>query len=1016
MRKINLLKAPLQKIILGIILILGGFYLHYTWTKFKVNQAEEALQIARSIVATFPKEDLKTLEAKSNDIDKPQYQAVKSTLKSIIRVNPNARFAYLYIQKNKKLYFLGDSEPEKSKDYSPPGQEYSEADKAYSQPFENGKELIVGPATDRWGTWISALIPIKNEVTGKTIAVFAMDFNSNSWNTAFLYDVTESIVLIVLLLITFLFLILIKDKNKNLKEDIGKRKKIEQQLIESETLLRTIIQTVPECIKMIDEHDRLVLMNPAGLEIIDADTFEQIDGKKVFDVIAPEYHNSFSRMHKQVLAGESVEMEFEVTGLKGIRKWVETSAVPMHYNGKMVQLAHTRNITKRKRTEELLRDSKIFLNETQKIANLGTYILDIERDTWKSSEILDAILGIDSNYDKTTQGWTSVVHPEWQQKMYDYFVNEVISRKCKFDKEYKIIRKNDKEERWVHGLGEVQYNETNQPIKMIGTIQDITKRKRTEELLRDSKIFLNETQKIAHLGTYILDLQNNTWKTSAILNHILGIDLHYQKSSKDWISFVHPDWHQIMYDYFTKEVIPNKSKFNIEYKIIRQHDKEERWVHALGEVQYNEKNQAVKMIGTIQDITDRKRDEQELIIAKEKAEESDRLKSAFLANMSHEIRTPMNGIMGFAELLKEPNLTGEEQQEFIGIIEKSGTRMLNIINDIIDISKIESGLMTVSISETNINEQMEYIYNFFKPEVDQKGVGISFKNDLPTNKAIIKTDREKIYAILTNLVKNAIKFTSSGEIEFGYSLKSANRETAGMSGFLFESFELEFYVKDSGIGIQDEQLDIVFERFRQASESLTRHYEGAGLGLSISKAFVEMLGGKIWAESKKGEGSTFYFTIPYNVEENQQNEITKIIPTNNLENQIKKLNIIIAEDDEISAKLLTKSIGGLAKKLLRARTGSEAIELIRNNPEMDMILMDIQMPGMDGYETTRQIRKFNTEIIIIAQTAYALTDDKGKTLEAGCNDYISKPIKKEELMILMQKYFKEQPQPIATDA
>jgi PAS domain S-box-containing protein len=887
MRKINLLKAPLQKIILGIILILGGFYLHYTWTKFKVNQAEEALQIARSIVATFPKENLKTLEAKSNDIDKPQYQAVKSTLKSIIRVNPNARFAYLYIQKNKKLYFLGDSEPEKSKDYSPPGQEYSEADKAYSQPFENGKELIVGPATDRWGTWISALIPIKNEVTGKTIAVFAMDFNSNSWNTAFLYDVTESIVLIVLLLITFLFLILIKDKNKNLKEDIGKRKKIEQQLIESETLLRTIIQTVPECIKMIDEHDRLVLMNPAGLEIIDADTFEQIDGKKVFDVIAPEYHNSFSRMHKQVLAGESVEMEFEVTGLKGIRKWVETSAVPMHYNGKMVQLAHTRNITKRKRTEELL---------------------------------------------------------------------------------------------------------------------------------RDSKIFLNETQKIAHLGTYILDLQNNTWKTSAILNHILGIDLHYQKSSKDWISFVHPDWHQIMYDYFTKEVIPNKSKFNIEYKIIRQHDKEERWVHALGEVQYNEKNQAVKMIGTIQDITDRKRDEQELIIAKEKAEESDRLKSAFLANMSHEIRTPMNGIMGFAELLKEPNLTGEEQQEFIGIIEKSGTRMLNIINDIIDISKIESGLMTVSISETNINEQMEYIYNFFKPEVDQKGVGISFKNDLPTNKAIIKTDREKIYAILTNLVKNAIKFTSSGEIEFGYSLKSANRETAGMSGFLFESFELEFYVKDSGIGIQDEQLDIVFERFRQASESLTRHYEGAGLGLSISKAFVEMLGGKIWAESKKGEGSTFYFTIHYNVEENQQNEITKIIPTNNLENQIKKLNIIIAEDDEISAKLLTKSIGGLAKKLLRARTGSEAIELIRNNPEMDMILMDIQMPGMDGYETTRQIRKFNTEIIIIAQTAYALTDDKGKTLEAGCNDYISKPIKKEELMILMQKYFKEQPQPIATDA
>jgi hypothetical protein len=241
---------------------------------------------------------------------------------------------------------------------------------------------------------------------------------------------------------------------------------------------------------------------------------------------------------------------------------------------------------------------------------------------------------------------------------------------------------------------------------------------------------------------------------------------------------------------------------------------------------------------------------EELRISKSNAEESDRLKTAFLTNMSHEIRTPMNGILGFAGLLKEPNLSGEEQKKFIGIIEKSGVRMLNIINDIIDISKIESGIMEVSISETNINEQTEYIYTFFKPEVEYKGLMLSIKNTLYAEEAIIKTDKEKLYAILTNLVKNAIKFTDKGSIELGYEKRGRY---------------IEFFVKDSGTGILPEKTELIFERFRQGSESLYRNYEGAGLGLSISKAYVEMLGGKIWVESVVGKGSVFYFAIPSNI-------------------------------------------------------------------------------------------------------------------------------------------------------
>jgi hypothetical protein len=249
----------------------------------------------------------------------------------------------------------------------------------------------------------------------------------------------------------------------------------------------------------------------------------------------------------------------------------------------------------------------------------------------------------------------------------------------------------------------------------------------------------------------------------------------------------------------------------------------------------------------------------ELLEAKEKAEESNRLKSAFLANMSHEIRTPMNGILGFAELLKQPDLNSEHQQKYIEIIEKSGERMLNIINEIVEISKIESGLMKLDIKGSNINEHIEYIYTFFKPEAQTKKIQLSFKCGLPIEKAKIKTDPEKLYAIITNLVKNAIKYTKEGTIEFGYVLLETFLEKT-----LAEK-AIQFFVKDTGIGIQRDRLDAIFERFIQADIENRMAYQGAGLGLAISKAYVEMLGGKIWVESEVDVGSTFYFTLPYDV-------------------------------------------------------------------------------------------------------------------------------------------------------
>lgn len=397
-----------------------------------------------------------------------------------------------------------------------------------------------------------------------------------------------------------------------------------------------------------------------------------------------------------------------------------------------------------------------------------------------------------------------------------------------------------------------------------------------------------------------------------------------------------------------------------------------------------------KMVEIVKDITIQKQQEREIIKAKEKAEESDRLKSAFLANMSHEIRTPMNGIFGFINLLKQPKLTGSEREKYIEIIKTSGDRLMNTVNDLIDISKIETGQVDITFSEINIKHQVEELNRFFEPEAKKNGIKLVLEKSLPSEKSNIKTDKTKLNSILTNLLKNAIKYTEEGSVAFGY---EKNKKY------------LTFYVKDTGIGIPENRQEAIFNRFVQADIGDTRAFEGSGLGLAISKSYVEMLGGKIWVESEEGKGSTFYFTIPYQISE-KETETNKDPETiKNEGNKVKNLKILIAEDEETADMHLSIVLKRISKEILHAKTGVETVDLCKKNKDIDLVLMDIRMPEMDGYEATRKIREFNKDIIIIAQTAYALSGDREKALEAGCDDYISKPIKKEDLFFIIGKYF-----------
>lgn len=388
----------------------------------------------------------------------------------------------------------------------------------------------------------------------------------------------------------------------------------------------------------------------------------------------------------------------------------------------------------------------------------------------------------------------------------------------------------------------------------------------------------------------------------------------------------------------------------------------------------------------------RKKQEEELKTALEKAQESDRLKTAFLANMSHEIRTPMNGILGFTSLLNNPALGEAERQKYTSIIATSGERLLNTVNDLIDISKIEAGQIKVSEGEVSINKLLAEEYQFFSLEANAKGLSLVSIPTLNEVESIIITDKAKLHGILSNLIKNAIKFSPKGSVTFGYYLK--NRF-------------IEFFIKDTGVGIPKNRQQAVFNRFEQADvgTGYSRKFEGSGLGLAIAKAYVEMLGGKIGLTSEVGKGTTFYFTIPYNTKQVQGAQST---PQQEKPLQIevanKHLDLLIVEDDETSTMFLKTVLRNKFQKIHIANSGREAIKIFKNHPEIAIILMDIRMTDMNGLEATREIRKFNKEVPIIAQTAFALVGDRKKVIDAGCTDYITKPIDRKKLLEKINRF------------
>ncbi|MDP3358124.1 MAG: response regulator [Lutibacter sp.] len=402
----------------------------------------------------------------------------------------------------------------------------------------------------------------------------------------------------------------------------------------------------------------------------------------------------------------------------------------------------------------------------------------------------------------------------------------------------------------------------------------------------------------------------------------------------------------------------------------------------------NDKGKITNFLAVKEDITDKKKHETALINALEKAQESDRLKTAFLHNISHEIRTPMNAIIGFSGFLKDPDLSFERKNKYSDIVIKSSNQLLSIITDIINIASLEAGQEIIRENDIKLNALLKLVYEQFKKGVSAKNIDLNLNLFLPEGEDEIISDETKLLQIITNLVGNAIKFTTVGSINFGYTVKEKM---------------LEFYVEDTGIGIPANMHEEIFDRFSQVEKSSTRFYGGSGLGLSISKGYAELMGGNISLQSEIGKGSVFYVSIPYKkvLKEDFLGEVVNKNKDFTLE---ETKTLLVAEDEDLNFMLIEEFLSDLNINILRAKTGVEAIDLFKSNPQIDLVLMDIKMPVLNGYEATKEIRKFAANLPIIAQTAYSTAVDIQHIKEAGCNDILIKPFNQKDLMAKINEF------------
>lgn len=645
-------------------------------------------------------------------------------------------------------------------------------------------------------------------------------------------------------------------------------------------------------------------------------------------------------------------------------------------------LADTRERHKRKEAEEALKESEERLRDI--LFSTVDWVFEVDENgvfTYSSQKGFDLFIAAQEDIIGKTP--FDFMPPDEAQRVSSIFLELIKDKAPIKDLENWAIGK-DGHMICMLTNGVPILNEKGQVKGYRGVNKNITERKLAENDIRQSESELNYAQEIGHMGSWQHHIPTNKYKHSRNLAKMLEIEAENEPNEfQAFVNHVHPeDVHLI--DVYIQKIADTKKDVSYELRYIKDNG-EIIWLQSNIRPTFTD-GKLTDLHGVMIDITEKKKNELELIREKEKAEASDKLKSSFINNISHEIRTPLNGILGFTEVLTDPNLPADDQEIYLTMLHNSSERLINTVTNFLDISLLASGNQKVFKKEINLRDFMIHVIEKFNGSCIIKNLTISLEISESGQEMRIITDKDLLEKILWQLIDNAIKFTPVGSVTIGY---KENDD------------ELLFFVRDTGIGILEENQKEVFDYFMQENTASTRGYEGSGLGLTIAKGLVELLGGKIWLDSEKGMGTTFYFFIPL---EQKRKTSTPRSSQDVSRPYSEKQSILVAEDDEANFFYINLLLKGDLIEVLHARNGLEAVDLSQSHPEIKLVLMDLKMPEMDGFEATMHIKAIRSDLPVIAISAYTSGEDQHKAQEAGCDEFITKPIKKELLFKQLEKH------------